>query len=129
MQDPMRRLPPRRGEGTGGAPLTGRLILLLSAAWLLCFLWSFVDLATSEAIDSTFSSKVNRFSGFLAWQVAAVLLAGGAFVAGWLQPSGLSGRLRRLTRLPLYLNAFLWVLIVIAGMAFYLMERVGSPIQ
>lgn len=127
IRDPL--LPPSGRQRGGGAPLAARLILLLVAAWFVCFLWSFVDLAASEALDSTFSSKVNRFSGFLAWQVAAVLLAGGAFLAGWLQPSGLSDRLRRLTRLPLYLNAFLWVLIVIAGMAFFLMERVGSPIQ
>ncbi len=124
------RPPAHPGRGAPSKPRRAALLIgLLVLGWLVCTLLSFLDFATTEADGSSFSSNINRLSGFLVWQVAAVFLAALAFVAGWMQPQGLAPLTRRLTRLPLFLSAFLWVLIVVAGIALFLLDRIQNPIQ
>ncbi len=106
-----------------------KVILGIFLIWLLLFLWSFVEFATTEAEGYGFVHGVNRLGGFLAWQVGAVIAAALAFTAGRLQPDGLSRGVRRLTTLPLYFSAALWVLIVIAGITLFLIDRTDMPIK
>ncbi|GAB5468176.1 MAG: hypothetical protein Kilf2KO_12060 [Rhodospirillales bacterium] len=108
------------------------LIIALALLWCLFFAWSFVDYAITEPTGSGFVRGINRLAGFLGWQVAAFLVALAAFAAARLQPQGLSRGVRRLANLPFYVTAALWVLIVIAGIALFLLDRVqpdGGVIQ
>ncbi len=105
------------------------LILILFLAWAFSLAWSFADLAISEITGSTFSHGIKQLGSFLAWQVAAILLAAGAFLAGWMQPYGLSPGIRRLTKLPLFLSAGLWVLIVIAGITLFILDHSETAIR
>ncbi len=106
-----------------------KLIIGIFLLWAFLFLWSFVELATTEVEGSGFVHGVNRLGGFLAWQVGAVVAAALAFTAGRLQPEGLSRGVRRLTTLPLYFSAALWVLIVVAGITLFLIDRTDMPIK
>ncbi|MEO1193095.1 MAG: hypothetical protein AAFY02_15135 [Pseudomonadota bacterium] len=99
------------------------LIIGLFGLWIFLFGWSFVDFTLREPSGSGFVRGVNRLGGFLAWQVGAFLVGAGLFAVSYLQPSGLRTGIRRLTRLPLYLSALLWVLIVIAGITLFLLEK------
>ncbi len=122
---------PRTGTAVGnGSPARARAVIwLLFLAWCFCFAWSFVDFALAEATGSSFVRGINRLGGFLAWQVAALLLAATLFGAGWMQPRGLTRGLRRLTYIPLILLAVLWVVVVIAGIALFLLDRMESTIS
>lgn len=138
--DPKRRAVERRPARAGGVTAGGvtgagvprrvmALIWLLFLAWCFCFVWSFVDFAVTEAEGSSFVRGINRLGGFLAWQLAAIVLAATLFGVGWMQPHGLSRSSRRLTRLPLILLAVAWVCVVIAGITFFLLDRMESTIR
>lgn len=119
-----------RGRAVETSPTRAKAIIwLLFLAWCFCFAWSFVDFALAEATGSSFVRGINRLGGFLAWQIAAVVLAAATFGAGWMQPSGLTRGLRRLTALPLILSAVLWVVVVIIGITLFLLDRMESTIS
>ncbi|MEQ8653637.1 MAG: hypothetical protein RIC87_14335 [Kiloniellales bacterium] len=133
--DPKRRAVERQSARAGGVTRGGEprrvklLIWLLFLAWCFCFVWSFVDFAVTEAEGSSFVRGINRLGGFLAWQLATIVLAATLFGVGWMQPHGLSRSSRRLTRLPLILLAVAWVCVVIAGITFFLLDRMESTIR
>jgi len=106
-----------------------KVILALFLLWLLLFAWSFADFAMRPPTGDGFVRGINRLESFLAWQVGALLVAGLAFIAGRMQPTGLGRWARRLSLLPLLVTAALWVLVVAAGIALFLMEHSDAPLQ
>jgi len=65
-----------------------RILLFLSALWIIAYLWSFSILIWTEPTGDSFTRGLNRVAGFFGWQFGAGAVGLAIFLFGRRLPRG-----------------------------------------